>query len=246
MATVVHRYICCQCGTPRAVQCTAEGLELVRGFNLKIACPSCTSRYERQFYDQRVQPVDPKLEEVNRWIPVGYQDSDEERFPQQFMRCKYWMPGKKGLLLYGPTGRCKSRIAYWIVRRLIMVGTKVMAFDSPTFRSHVERRIMAGTLCEWYDIIKTVPVLLLDDVGKFKGEGKRIEEELFAVVKMRAESKLGMIITTNDTDTELEHRFSSMIGAPLVRRMVEECDVVSFFTPEEEQTAKLGAGNLDL
>lgn len=246
MATVVYRYICCKCGTPRAVQSTDEGLELVRGFNLKIACPSCTDRYERQFYDQRVQPVDPKLEEVNRWIPVDYQDSDEERFPQQFMRCKYWMPGKRGLLLYGPTRRFKSRIAYWIVRRMIMLGTRVEAYDCRTFRAEVERRIHAGTLFDWYDIIKTVPVLLLDDIGKFKGEGKRIEEELFSIVKMRVEARLGIIITTNDTDTELQSRFSKTIGEPLVARLVESCDVVSFFTPEEEQTAKLGAGNLDL
>lgn len=250
MSTVPHRYICCQCGTPRTVYADADGIELVSQFNLKIACPSCTEsdRAHRNYHaGQPAQPVDPKLAEVARWIPDYYTDSDEEQFPrEQFLKSRFWSPGKRGLLLYGPTGRCKSRIAYWLLRRMIMLGTKVEAYDSRTFRAEVERRIMAGTLYDWYDQIKTVPVLLFDDMGKFKGEGKRIEEELFSLVKMRIESRLGMIITTNDTDFELTQRFSKTIGEPLVRRLIESCDTVSFCTKEEEQMVSATPANLDL
>lgn len=213
-----------------------KGLELVES-KWKIVCDSCSKRFAPQ---RLAEPPKNKLDRlIEKWIPLDYRDTDFHRLQKdraaQYHKVKNWQPGPHGLFLFGPSRRHKSRIAYWLALTHLKCGKPCMTYDSRTFRGTVEQKIMDGTLWEWYQQVEKVPVLLLDDLGKFKGEGKRIEEELFSLIKLRVEARQSIIITTNDTPAQLSHRFSDSIAGPMLERIKETCDIVSFFTREEAE-----------
>lgn len=228
-------YRCVVCGDARTIIVDKIG---VNSFNLrmmKLRCPACQVIGAEP---KPPPPPDPKEKEIARWVPADYRDSDESQFPvEQFATCKHWIPGPKGLLLYGPTRRCKSRIAYWLAIKSIRNGSKVQCYDCRTFRAAVELRIAAGTLWDWYKELELMTdLLVLDDLGKFRGEGKRIEEELFNTVKLMVEARRAMIITTNDTPLSLGNQFSGSIAEPMIARIIESCRDVDFRHADEKRT----------
>ena len=225
-------YACAVCGIRRTIVIDSVGLNSFNLRRMKLRCPACQVTGATP---KPPPPPDPKAKEIARWVPADYRDSDDSQFPvEQWANCKHWIPGQKGLLLFGPTRRCKSRIAYALAIKAIRNGSRVQCYDCRTFRAEVELRIAAGTLWDWYkDLELAIDVLLLDDLGKFKGEGKRIEEELFSVVKLRVESRRPMIITTNDTPTSLAGKFSGSIAEPMVARLMEVCSMVDFRVGDE-------------
>jgi len=237
-------YKCAGCGVRRTIpNVDREGLNSWCLPRVKILFPACQAVGREPEVKQQPKP-DPHTVEIERWVPLDYRDPDMSRFPTQFAQCQHWIPGRRGLLLFGPTRRFKSRIAYWLFMRCVRNKFSVEAYDCRTFRGEVESRISAGTLRDWYKRLEhTIDVLLFDDMGKFKGEGKRIEEELFNVVKLRVEAQRGMIITTNDTPESMAAHFSKGIGQPLVERIVENCAAVDFRTEDERVPAlDLGPG----
>jgi len=206
-------------------------------------CVTCNECYDKLKVPSRYLPERPKPQsEVERWIPPDYRLTDVTRFPKiQLGKCVGWQPGPRGMYLYGPPRRWKSRIAYFVVRKLIDAGRKCMTFDARTFRAAVETRITAGTLWQWYPEIERVEVLLIDDIGKFQAEGKRIEEELFNVIKCRVEAKRGIIFTSNYSLTDLRHRFGASAAA-IISRIYETCDQIDFYEgfegPKEDDIAQ--------
>lgn len=238
MSKIQHRFICCTCGNPGVTQADQGGLDMLPSLlRLKLQCNRCADRHR----PIRTQPTDSDkvAAQVLRWVPPEYRVNNLSQFPHEpFENCRWWTPGKRGLLLYGPSRRCKSRIAYWVAMRQIELHHVTQCYDCRTFRATVEERIRDNTLWKWYEELTTTPVLLFDDLGKFRGENKRIEEELFNVVKLRVESEQGMIVTSNLDPHELARQFSQNIGVPLIERISESCMPVSFYTAEEERERK--------
>lgn len=236
MSTIQYQYTCRVCGNIRFVDADSEGMKLYEeiGFRPHLVCPPCCAERESKYVQKPKKVTDPNQEAITKWIPEGYQDNDPAIFPPAWAKCRMWIPTDKGLLIYGPTRRCKSRMAYEIVRKAIKLNLDVEAYDCRTFRASVEERIQKGTLWEWMRKLEKTSVFLLDDLGKFKGDGKRIEEELFNVVKLRIEAKKSIIVTTNDTPAMLSRRFSDSIAEPLIARLIECCTPVSVFNDGEE------------
>jgi DNA replication protein DnaC len=133
-----------------------------------------------------------------------------------------------------------------MIMQSIRNGFAVQCYDSRTFRAEFEIRVAAGTLWSWYkELENAVDVLLFDDLGKFKGEGKRVEEEVFSVVKLRTEARRGMIITMNDPPEALAVHFSRGIAAPMIARLIETCTLIDFRTDQEKANPMMLEG-LDL
>lgn len=207
--------------------------EAAQRFSNIAVCDACADHFGPRVHVHA--PKKTKVEQaVESLIPADYRNSDTSRFPtKQFAMCSEWKPGSRGLYLYGPSRRYKSRIAYWLAKRFIEQGHTAMTFDSRTFRGEVEERIVSGTLWPWYPQVERVDLFLLDDLGKFKGEGKRIEEELFNVIKGRMEAQRSVIITAQHSLEDIKYKFSADIGIPLVERLKEVCDVISFYKEGE-------------
>lgn len=231
----------------RFVDIDEEGLKFYQemGISPKIHCPDCSHDASRK--PAPAKEVNPLQRLIDQWIPAEYQNSDEGQFPASvWADAKFWIPGRSGMLLYGPTRTCKSRMAYALVKKCINFGIKAEAYDCRTFRAKVEESMHAGTLWGWYRELQTLPCLLIDDLGKFNAASKRIEEEVFNVVKLRCEAKKGIIITMNDTPRQLGEKFSEGIGGPLIARLAEFCKPLTTFTDEELQSMDSTQAGLDL
>ena len=225
-----YTYKCAVCHQQRTVKIDKVGLEFYRdnGGLLRVVCPKCDGKLGpstiEYFKAKAGPPPDPLQNKIRTWIPLIYQESEVERFPQHIWKTHgHWVDGQKGLLFYGPARTFKSRMAYQIALAQLKLGKPVECYDPRSFRAMIERRIAEKTLWDWYEKGARTPFFLLDDLGKFRGEGKRIEEELFNLIKLRHENKLGMVITSNCTGAELCALFSTNISVPMIERLRELC-----------------------
>ena len=138
-------------------------------------------------------------------------------------RALEWEYGPRGLLLYGPTGAGKSRIAWEVCKREILDGRAFRCLTALSL-SRYPSLLMAGddAAGKFADELCRVKLLLLDDVFKAKAT-ERVEELIFNVVDERMEWELPVIVTINDSGSTLETRLSADRGPALLRRMRESC-----------------------
>jgi DNA replication protein DnaC len=137
-----------------------------------------------------------------------------------------WRYGRKGLILYGPSGAGKTRSAWLLLRRLFDEGRKIAAFDgfawfaavSSAFRDMEQAESWMGRLC-------AVDIVFLDDI--FRGKLTDAQDlALWALVERRAANGKPLIVTANATP-------GLLVGAtpqiePIIRRIKEFCEPVAF------------------
>lgn len=123
-----------------------------------------------------------------------------------------------GLLLIGNAGTGKTHLAAAIVNHLIRESVPAMFITSidlfgllKDFDNQRER----------LKKIKSVPLLVIDDLGKEKITDWN-REKLFEIINARYEDYLPVIITTNDTTRELNQN----VGEAIYSRLCEICDLV--------------------
>lgn len=168
-----------------------------------------------------------------RLCPPIYQQTDTARLPQdKLTTVTAWKYGPKGLLLVGPTGTGKTRCAWQLLRRLILSGHRVRAFDGLGWAVAVSEAFGKPDETEqWLDDVCKADVLFIDDLFK----GKMTEaQELAAggVFERRTSHLLPVIVTMNSTGRMILDRMTDQgradRGEPLIRRMGEFCEVVKF------------------
>lgn len=189
-------------------------------------CKSCD--------EERVR-VRAEREKAQRWsqftyvCPKAYQKSDPEKLPteaqQIWPRIKDYQYGSKGLIFAGPTGKGKTRLMWKLLARLyIEDGKDVSRFD---WHECLDAVMDHDRMRKWLGVVHCAPCLLLDDFGKNKFSD-RVEAEIFDLVEYRTSRELPLFITTNETPETLKARMSADRGEPLLRRLFEFCDVITF------------------
>ena len=170
---------------------------------------------------------------VQRWMnvcPTEYQRTDRRKLPkparERMADILKWKPTKTGLILAGPTGAGKSRLAWLLARQLYFDGLGVVAFTALQFEHACAVQFGAGDGERWvYDLTQT-ELLFLDDFGKGRFTD-RTEAELFGIVETRTSWNRPILITTNLTGKQLAQQAQRADrGAALARRLREFCDVV--------------------
>lgn len=137
-----------------------------------------------------------------------------------------WQYGERGLLLVGETGRCKTRVAWRLLRRLFDEGRSIKALTAVRF--DIETQELAGRGYKgWFDGLIKVDVLFLDDIGKGKFTDL-VESRFFALLDERAANCKPCIITSNDNGAALAERMSDHRSAPIIRRLREFCEPIVF------------------
>lgn len=163
--------------------------------------------------------------------PALYADTDAARLPQgQYSAAMRWERKHRGLILLGDTGRGKSRIAWLVVRKVMVDQGKdfsFKAFDCVSFGHEIARQYRLETAEEWLEEVASCGLVFFDDLGKLKLT-ERAEAELFGVVERRCAAKLPVIVTTNDTGDTLAARMTDNRGPALIRRLREFCDPIQF------------------
>ena len=98
-----------------------------------------------------------------------------------------------GLLFWGNTGTGKSFAAHCIANALIDRGISVRLFSTVDL---ITRLMDRETRDRAMELVTTVPLLILDDVGAER-DTPFAREQLCAVIETRSESQLPLIVTTN-------------------------------------------------
>lgn len=185
-------------------------------------CPACVeaSFREMQRREKQVQ--------LNAIFPATFNSTDESRLPaDQLTRALAWSPTleKPNLLLHGPTGLCKTRVAVVVAKRMAMKSTlppsKLVWMPAVEFSHNVQSKFGGdGNGVGWVRGLANCGLLLIDDLGKGKLTD-RVQSELFGLIDNRFSNGRATIITCNAAGTGIEDSFNEDIGAPLVRRLRE-------------------------
>ena len=169
--------------------------------------------------------------------PSLYQKTDTSKLPQeQLKKAMDWQYGSRGLILLGDTGKGKSRVAWSLLKRLLVEDKPMQHpkpsrdfvwFDATSFGHEIIRAYREENADVWLEEVSTVPLVFFDDLGKLKLT-ERAEVELFGVIERRCANELPIIVTTNDTGDSLAARMSDNRGPAMIRRLREFCEPIQF------------------
>jgi DNA replication protein DnaC len=144
-------------------------------------------------------------------------------------------PGPKGLLCAGPTGLGKSRAMWSLMRRLSCEEARVARYwTAADWFSTLEDQIHFGrdSARGWVDAVAKQPIVLIDDLGQQPVLASRQDWSMswfLRFLDIRVGERLPLYATTNLSVEELACRGASTIRSdPLVRRLLDLCEVVKF------------------
>lgn len=212
---VLVTFVCSKCSTEAEKK--ASGDLYRAGERRSYECAGC--KHER------------RTAKFKAACPPLYQDTDLTRLPlAQYEQCSRWQYGPRGLVLIGDTGKCKSRIAWMLLRRVLVEDKtehNFIWFDCIGFGHEIARHYRLEDAEQWLDKVAEVPLLFFDDLGKLKMT-ERAETELFGLIERRCANQLPIIATTNDTGDSLAARMTENRGPAMIRRLREFCEIVNF------------------
>lgn len=129
--------------------------------------------------------------------------------------CSEFVPKEtvQGLYLYGPMGVGKSLFAGAIARELAKCEVDVLMVYVPDFIEEVKDAIGSKeSVAKKLDALRTVPVLILDDIGAESMSGW-VRDEVIGPVLQRRMERLPTIYTSNLTIQELFKHFANAKGS---------------------------------
>jgi DNA replication protein DnaC len=160
------------------------------------------------------------------------------------------LPGKNGIIISGTIGTGKTHIAAAIANYLLNSGTAVICMTERNLFGEIRKTYSKGqgdgaSESEVRRIYVTVPLLIIDDLGKEKPTDWTLAT-LYAIIDGRYDSAMPVIITTNYDDAELIMRLTpngadKNTAAAIVDRLNEMCKSI-VMEGESWRSKKGGAG----
>lgn len=199
----------------------------------------------QQIIDARLaNSISPEIRETDRDHP-DFNHNAWERINAA------WTPDSfDWLWLHSRTsGRCKSRIAYLLLREQFLHASIPCVSEygatkglpsflwvdgdllTDAFRVRNQYSMGESTMKEAHELVekaRTVRFLVIDDLSKRKLSGEAASDGLWEVIKHRHEWKLRTIITDNYTPEALEDMLHEKHAGYIIRRLAERCIQVDF------------------
>ena len=155
-----------------------------------------------------------------------YADSFENLMPKRGMP----EPGRNGLFIAGPAGTGKTHIAAAIANQLIHQGRPVICMTMIDLLARIRKTFNRDGVDEStvLNIYKTVPLLIIDDIGKEPPTEWAIST-IYNIINGRYEAYLPTIVTTNYDDKALVERMTpktsgdSVTAEATIDRLMEMC-----------------------
>lgn len=144
--------------------------------------------------------------------------------------------GERNLVLWGPSGRGKTPVAFHILRREHDSGKSVAAISHAELRLRMSAMAASdsGALAKFVAWLAASRVLLLDDLGK--GRWTAASEEGFAeVVDARYRRQRPIIITTELDVDQLSQGMSDERVVAVMRRLYDGALIVKFVDDQQAQ-----------
>lgn len=218
-------------------KCTGCGGQVAPAYNAErgiyrnfYTCIPCAESGKTSYYED---PFDiPKVLAKKGFVwavrhpdyPAAFIDTDANRLGGGLRTAINWEPSEKPfLLLHGTTGTGKSRTAWMVFNRIWLREFPARAVWLPMrkLEAAIERGFDDHKHGQVLDYFCTVPMLVLDDLGKERLT-PRMETDLFGIIDERSQNLRTTIITTNYNGTTLLDRFGNQeTGQAFLRRIRE-------------------------
>ncbi|MFC3932002.1 primosomal protein DnaI [Streptococcus dentapri] len=125
----------------------------------------------------------------------------------------YPSPGQKGLYIYGDMGIGKSFMLAAMAHELSeKKGVETTMLHYPSFIIDIKNAINSGSVKEEIDAVKSVPVLILDDIGAEQTTSWVRDEVLQVILQHRMLEELPTFFTSNYSLANLEAKFGNIKG----------------------------------
>lgn len=241
--------------------CQRTHTSLFRGTS--AMCPDCTEDLRRRALHPEHERAEEESREarLRAWYelcPPDYRSTNWRDHPELSQLCRWvakfwWLAGperdamtgpdgqpvfghQRGLGLFGPTGRGKTRAMYAILRRLHFAGIRCFAVQAIRF---AEAAMLVAERAPWHaregavDLIRrcqTVPVLLFDDLGK-ENSTPAVAKAMHDLVEERKAHQRPFLWTSERTADELAQFLGANFADGIVRRIGEITKVFDIEDP---------------
>lgn len=210
------------------------------GGMIQRVCDTCVARF-RDEEAKRVAAKNKAARRLAKWCemcPPEYRlladggKTDPERLLKaqpsvsRILQTPY---SDRGVLIRGESDVCKTRCIWALLKVYWDTGRSVVAFTAGEFERVFRDASGEFKLSDRFKEWSTVDCLFIDDLGKSRWTENTLQT-FFDLVEHRTSHCKPMFITTNYAREQLVSKFS--IGAdmadPLMRRLVENCDLYLF------------------
>lgn len=142
-----------------------------------------------------------------------------------------WKYQKRGLLIRGATGRCKTRGIWRLLQNQFDEGKSIIVMTAVEFDRQCRDAGGNFTLEKWFKRLATIDILCIDDLGKGAWT-PGTEAQFFDVFDNRTRNHRPVIFTTQETGETLKGKMSERGDAALweafLRRVSQYCDRITF------------------
>lgn len=183
-----------------------------------------------------------KRDNRTRWelcCPPALQRTDWEHpdlagSRSQIDRVLGYQLGARGIVASGPTGKGKSRALWELMRRLALEGYDVRFYAASDWFSQLQDFLRYGRddARGWVETVARRHIVFLDDYGQQAMQRSRedwAQAWFFHFLEVRVGAGLPLFMTTNLRSAEMAERNGGVRGDPLVRRLLDVANPISFW-----------------
>lgn len=226
---------CKLCGRPTETEAFFNKV-----FHGHCICPSCDRELKAQEEAERHNALQTPEKRFRRLAPRSFVEGPSKTdpgrlgFPREALKKALdWDPKGLGLFINGPTGSCKSRILFELIRRLIVQDRlDVEVLHGGDFRQRLidayraeQSKILMDRWCK-------VAILAWDDFGQ-DALKPGMETDLRYIIDYRYREGLPLLVTTQFTPELLTQRLSGgdaareQVCASIIRRICERSHIIT-------------------